>query len=103
MTESIQSILNQISQKTKGIHGLLLAEREKNAALASKNNQLQTEIDQKSLQLLEFESNLKAQEERLANMTEQISDSSVAPSLGRTQEIDELVKEIEYCIGQLRK
>ncbi len=103
MTESIQSILTQISEKAKGLHRLLLKERQRTADLATKNDQLQAEIDEKSAALKEMEAKLMEQEERLANVTQQKSDSVVAPSLGRTQEIDELVKEIEYCIGQLRK
>ncbi len=103
MTDSIQSIISQISHKAKGLHNLLVAERETNAVLSSKNQSLQTDLDQKSAQIEELENKMKVQEERLMVMTEQDSGSAVIPSLGRSQEIDELVKEIEYCISQLRK
>ena len=103
MTDSIQSIISQISHKAKGLHNLLVAEREKNAVLSSKNQSIQDELDQKSAQIETLEAKLKMQEERLLAMTEHDSGSEINPSLGKSQEIDELVKEIEYCIGQLRK
>ena len=103
MTESIQSILNQISEKAKGLHGLLVSEREKNANLLSKNEQLQAQFEEKQAEVSRLESKLNEQEERLVGLTEQSSVSVASPSKGNAQEIDELVKEIDYCISQLRK
>jgi methyl-accepting chemotaxis protein len=103
MTDSIQSIISQISHKAKGLHNLLVSEREKSANLSSKNQHIQNELDQKTAQIEELENKLKAQEERLMVLAEQDSGSANSPSVGNTHEIDELVKEIEYCISQLRK
>lgn len=103
MTESIQSIISQISHKAKGLHKLLVAEREKNAELAAKNQNLQSELEQKVSEMKNLEAKWKEQEERLMLLTEQNAAPVVNSSLGKSQEIDELVKEIEYCISQLRK
>ena len=103
MTESIQSILNQISSKTKSLHGKLVSEREKNASLISENEKLQSKLNEKLAEISTLESKMIEQEQRLVGQNEQSSVLVANPSLGRTQEIDELVKEIEYCISQLRK
>ena len=103
MTESIQSIINQISEKARALHGLLLSEREKNASLLSKNEQLQSDLEEKLDEVSRLESKLNEQEKRMVGQSEQSSVSAVAPSNGNAQEIDELVKEIDYCISQLRK
>lgn len=103
MTENIQRILEQISTKTKGLYNQLLAEREQNADLIAKNSQLQKELDSKMSEMKDLAIQLNDQELKMVSMAEQNSSPVSNSSLGRTQEIDELVKEIEYCIGQLRK
>jgi flagellar biosynthesis/type III secretory pathway chaperone len=103
MTENIQSIIDQISSKTKEVYNLLVQEREQNASLKASNSQLQTELDQKNTEMQKLAAKLNEQEEKMVSMTEQNSVPTAIPSLGRTQEIDDLVKEIEFCIGQLRK
>ncbi len=103
MTERIQSILNQISDKAKNLHGKLQAERDRNASLISENEELQSKLNEKLAEITALENKLIEQEQRLIGQNEQSSVPVSNSSLGRTQEIDELVKEIEYCISQLRK
>ena len=103
MTESIQSIINQISEKARALHGLLVVERENNASLLSKNEQLQSDLDEKLAEVSRLESKLNEQDKQMVGLTEQSSVSTAIPSRGNAQEIDELVKEIDYCISQLRK
>lgn len=103
MTENIQSIIDQISSKTKEVYTLLLKEREQNANLKSSISQLQAELDQKNDEMQGLAAKLSEQDAKMVQMAEQNSVPAAIPSLGRSQEIDELVKEIEYCIGQLRK
>ncbi|MCE2681680.1 MAG: hypothetical protein ACK49D_08750 [Flavobacteriia bacterium] len=103
MTESIQHIMNEIRAKALEIHSELVQERNKNQVLQA--------------QILEKEERLQAakqlENERLAVIDQLKLDLEVAknqvvevsvPQIGRNEEqIDELVKEIEYCIGQLKK
>lgn len=103
MTERIQHIVNEISQKTKALHKQLIEEREKNSSLQAEikslneNEKVQTE---KEVGYLKEISDLKLQLEETKSQIVEVSN----PSLGRKdEEIDELVKEIEYCISQLKK
>jgi len=103
MTERIQKSIEEIRIKSKALFFQLTEEREMNKSLLTELRALK-----------EVESNLK--EKEVANLQE-ISDLKMAleeaksqvvevsiPSFGKKEdEIDELVKEIEYCIGQLKK
>lgn len=81
----------------------MLEERAVNVDLSAKNQELQQQLDRKTAELEDLEAKMIALEVNQVNLAEQNSVPATTPSLGRSQEIDELVKEIEYCIGQLRK
>lgn len=103
MTKGIQHSIDSIRLKSKALYELLTEERKTNKSLLT---ELQT--------LKETEENLKKNE---VAYLQEISDLKMAleeaksqvvevsvPSVGKTgEEIDELVKEIEYCISQLKK
>ena len=103
MTEKIQDTIQEISRKAVRIGEALRLER-------SKNEILQEEIDRNKEQLaVEFAavSSLKMEIESLKSALHLAEDKVVevpAPVTGRNeQEIDELVKEIEFCIEQLKQ
>ena len=103
MTEKIQDTIQEISRKAVRIGEALRAER-------SKNEILQEEIDRNNEQLaveLAAVSSLKMEIESLKLALHLAEDKVVevpAPVTGRNeQEIDELVKEIEFCIEQLKQ
>jgi septation ring formation regulator EzrA len=103
MTEKIQDTIQEISRKAVRIGEALRSER-------SKNEILQEEIDRNKEELAkEFTANthLKAEIESLKSALHLAENKVVevpAPVIGRTeQEIDELVKEIEFCIEQLKQ
>ena len=103
MTEKIQDTIQEISRKAVRIGEALRSER-------SKNEILQEEIDRNKEELAkEFTANthLKAEIESLKSAFHLAENKVVevpAPVIGRTeQEIDELVKEIEFCIEQLKQ
>lgn len=103
MTEKIQDTIQEISRKTVRIGEALRSER-------SKNEILQEEIDRNKEELakeLTANTHLKAEIESLKSALHLAENKVVevpAPVIGRTeQEIDELVKEIEFCIEQLKQ
>lgn len=103
MTEKIQDTIQEISRKAVRIGEALRSER-------SKNEILQEEIDRNKEELakeLTANTNLKAEIESLRSALHLAENKVVevpAPVIGRTeQEIDELVKEIEFCIEQLKQ
>lgn len=103
MTESIQRLIQEISSKMKISHTNLLEERTKNARLLDDLAILKSELQDKNEELLGKNQIISGQEVILEKMNEQNTVSLPEDSLNRSHEIDELVKEIEYCIGQLRK
>lgn len=103
MTEKIQDTIQEISRKAVRIGEALRSER-------SKNEILQEEIDRNKEELakeLKANTHLKAEIESLKSALHLAENKVVevpAPVIGRTeQEIDELVKEIEFCIEQLKQ
>lgn len=103
MTEKIQDTIQEISRKAVRIGEALRSER-------SKNEILQEEIDRNKEELakeLTANTHLKADIESLKSALHLAENKVVevpAPVIGRTeQEIDELVKEIEFCIEQLKQ
>lgn len=103
MTESIQRKIQQISSKVKGLHSFLLEERAKNEELTAELTSLKTELHEKIEELKLKDQLISDKDSLLRQMNEQNTVSVPEESLNRAFEIDELVKEIEYCIGQLRK
>ena len=103
MTEKIQDTIQEISRKAVRIGEALRSER-------SKNEILQEEIDRNKEELakeLTANTHLKVEIESLKSALHLAENKVVeapAPVIGRNeQEIDELVKEIEFCIEQLKQ
>lgn len=103
MTERIQHIMNEIRAKALEIHSELVQERNKNqvlqAQILEKEERLQAakQLENEHLAVID---QLKLDLEVAKNQVVEVS----VPQIGRNEEqIDELVKEIEYCIGQLKK
>ncbi len=103
MTEKIQDTIQEISRKVVRIGEALRAERSKNAIL-------QEEIDRKEA-LLASEATaislLKEENESLKSALQlaenKVVEIPVTVKGKNEQEIDELVKEIEFCIEQLKQ
>ncbi|MFT5582111.1 MAG: chromosome segregation ATPase [Lentimonas sp.] len=102
MTQTIHKKIDEISSEVS-------LTKNRIASLSSENDRLQNELLQSEQGLTKLkdalnigESKIKELEKVIALKSEQ--NSSIVPlENNRDNEIDELVKEIEYCIGQLRK
>ncbi len=102
MNPRIQQLIDEIKAKSLALHDDLQNERAK-----CLNQQL--ELDRLKVELDDFNiknENLKAQvsllQEKLEETKGQVVENSQYSSRNN-EEIDELVREIEYCINQLRK
>ena len=107
MTERIQHSMNEIRAKALELHNELVQERIKNQALQAQILEKEERLQSVLLAGKDSENALHAVIDQLTLDLEvaknQIVEVSV-PQNGRNEEqIDELVKEIEYCIGQLKK
>jgi ABC-type uncharacterized transport system substrate-binding protein len=103
MTEKIQDTIQEISRNIQRIGEALRSERAKNAVLQEeidrKNEQLTAEVNAIGLMKEEIES-LKSALHLAENKVVEVP----VPVKGKNeQEIDELVKEIEFCIEQLKQ
>ena len=103
MTEKIQDTIQEISRKAVRIGEALRSERSKNEILQEEINRNKEELATE----LTANTHLKAEIESLKSALHLAENKVVevpAPVIGRTeQEIDELVKEIEFCIEQLKQ
>ncbi len=103
MTEQIQSSIDRLRNKALELHQLVVKERNENQMLLSSNQALKDELDQQQT----IGKNLLIENERLNQVIEASKNQVVEipfVSQGRNEEeIDELVKEIENCIAQLKQ
>jgi Mg2+ and Co2+ transporter CorA len=103
MTDKIQQIIDDISRKAKALHHQLVEER-------LQNEQLRLEIVELREQLMSTNGQIEGQaleinrlKSELEASKEQVVEKPVVSDKRKDEEIDELVKEIEYCISQLKK
>lgn len=113
MTNRIQHIIDEIRSKKNALSDLLKLEKEKVAKSEVKLRELEElltlkgqENDQLVATTKQLENELKIAKEANAKLSNDVKVSATTPtSLPKVNDevqIDELVREIEYCIGQLK-
>jgi hypothetical protein len=102
MTEKIQQIIGAIRTKMVQMHEQLVASREQNNILETENKSLKSQIEMLQKDREDQKAKLSDLELQLMAAKEQVASAPVSQSR-KEEEIDELVKEIEYCISQLKK
>jgi predicted transcriptional regulator len=103
MTEKIQLIIDEISRKSKALHHQLVEERLQNEQLKLENVNLREQLLSSKSRIESQASEIKKLSEEMESIKTQVVEVPVASLTVRDEEIDELVKEIEYCISQLKK
>jgi methyl-accepting chemotaxis protein len=103
MIEKIQQIIDDIRQKMAVLDHQLTEVRANNAVLQAELNESNIQLEKSKNEgesLIEAVNELKIALEAANNQVVEVD----RPTQGRRDdEIDELVKEIEYCISQLKK
>jgi chromosome segregation ATPase len=84
------------------MHEQLVASREQNNILETENKSLKSQIEMLQKDREDQKAKLSDLELQLMAAKEQVASAPVSQSR-KEEEIDELVKEIEYCISQLKK
>jgi len=114
MTDRIQHIIEEIRSKKNAVSNLLKIERENLAKANDLNVQLSEKLAQESsnIQTLQhsnelLSNDLASAKQEIQSLKEQlnmiVSEKISDPAIGKDAvQIDELVREIEYCIGQLK-
>ena len=103
MTDNIQKIIDQILSKSNFLHKIVIEERDKNSHLNIEIERLNNLLSEKNEECLLLSKNLDSVESALS-LTENKVIENPGQTIGKSeQEIDELVKEIEFCIEQLKQ
>lgn len=103
MNENIQNSIDNIHAKINSLTQRMMVLKSQNTAMAEEIQSFIEQLhecSQRENQLVETIEKLN-QDLNLAN--EQVIESSQRPTGRSADEIDELVKEIDYCIEQLKK
>jgi hypothetical protein len=103
MTDKIQQFIDEITLKSRALHHQLVEERAKNERFLKEIVGLQEDIaTNKELINSQSVENASLKDE-LEAMKLQVVEKPIISDQRKDEEIDELVKEIEYCISQLKK
>ena len=103
MTDNIQKIIDQILSKSNFLHKIVLEERDKNSHLNIENERLNKLLSEKNEECLLLSKNLDSVQSALSLAQNKVIENPVQAIGKSEQEIDELVKEIEFCIEQLKQ
>lgn len=101
MSDKALQLIDEIRSRSLEIKGKLDEERQNNAVLTNAIADLKKELEQRELELSEVKSKVAELEKEVLTAKEQVI-NPVISSERNDEEIDELVKEIEYCISQLK-
>lgn len=99
MTSELKSLIEQVGAKSRQLHQLLVAERERVRSMTDEINRLNAEISEIQNQKKGMEDELQNLKTELSQVREQVQ---VLPVSTNGVEIDVLVKEIDFCIQQLK-
>ena len=102
MNQKIHLHINSISEKASKLIQQLSALKNENETLLTSNKELQAKLAECDENLNEFKTqNTKLEQSQSTLLS--ANDASTDSSKERNQEIDQLVREIENCIGQLKR
>ncbi|MBL1281154.1 MAG: hypothetical protein COA33_012825 [Fluviicola sp.] len=102
MSDQIQKLIASIREKFSQVKGQLSAEQSKNEKLQNEMEELKSQLDAQNDKVNSLENELQDAKSNKNDLSEQNITSSEGTMITEGQ-IDELVKEIDYCIGQLKK
>ncbi|AEA44157.1 hypothetical protein [Fluviicola taffensis] len=99
MTSELKSLIEHIGAKSRQLHQSLVTERERVRSMTDEINRLNAEVSEYQNQKKTMEEELQSLNSELNQAREQVQ---VTPVSANGVEIDVLVKEIDFCIQQLK-
>ena len=102
MSDRVNELIETLREKMILLKDQCAKERSKNDELIAEIEALKSNLNEKSSEV----STLQAKIESLKEAQSSVKEQNVNPSEEyriSTDQIDEMVREIEYCIGQLKK
>lgn len=104
MSARVHELLDEIREKSVKLKDQVRTERATNATLIAEVSQLKTEMESKQQEITQLQSKVSELSGKIESLKEQGNNlSPAAENKLSNEEIDALVKEIEYCIGQLKR
>ena len=103
MTEQIEKSIEQILEKAKALHVDLQNEKSRNVALLLEIDKMKAELFTATEREFMLNTEIETLNSALHLAENKVVDVPIQTPGKREEEIEELVKEIEYCIDQLKK
>ncbi|HIP31265.1 MAG TPA: hypothetical protein EYG86_00740 [Crocinitomicaceae bacterium] len=102
MSDQIQTLIVSIREKFSLVKEQLLTEKAENKELKNEVEELKSQLEVQKSKLNSLEVELEETKNNENDFSEQVISRSEGTMITEEQ-IDGLVKEIDYCIGQLKK
>tara|TARA_R110002072_G_scaffold20688_3_gene74831 strand:- start:1387 stop:1695 length:309 start_codon:yes stop_codon:yes gene_type:complete len=102
MSDQIHALITKIREKHSLVNEQLLTEQAKNTKFQEEIDELKSSLKVCKEELSSLEYKMEDAEKNKNGLSEQNITRSEGTMISDEQ-IDELVKEIDYCIGQLKK
>lgn len=102
MSDRVNELIETLREKMILLKDQCAQERTKNDELIAENGVLKLSLIEKSNEVSSLQTKIESLEEAQRSAKEQSVNHSEEKKISNEQ-IDELVSEIEYCIGQLKK
>ena len=103
MTEQLEKSIEQILEKAKSLHLDLQNERSRSAALSLEIDKMKAELFTSTEREFMLNTEIETLKSALQVAENKVVEVPIQTIGKREEEIEELVKEIEYCIEQLKK
>jgi len=103
MTEQLEKSIEQILEKAKSLHLDLQNERSRSAALSLEIDKMKVELFASTEREFMLNTEIETLKSALQVAENKVVEVPIQTIGKREEEIEELVKEIEYCIEQLKK
>lgn len=102
MSDRVNELIEEIRGKAISMKELVSAEKEKSGALIQQIEELKNQVSAKNAEVSQLQEEITSLKNDLNAKNEQGIEAPVEAGVSDEQ-IDELVKEIEYCITQLKR
>ncbi|MDB3906192.1 hypothetical protein N9355_01825 [Crocinitomicaceae bacterium] len=106
MSARVHQLLDEIRDKSVKLKSQVAAERAKNETLSAEISNLKSAMNSKTEETENLQSKVSELSANIESLKEQSVNSETTGQTGAVlsnEEIDALVKEIEYCIQQLKR
>jgi uncharacterized coiled-coil DUF342 family protein len=103
MSDRINQLIESIREKSMLLKDQVANEKRSNENLQQEIQGLQQEIAQKNEQITGLKARIDQLNENIQSAKEQNIEQASPNNMLSDEQIDELVGEIEYCLGQLKK